>query len=285
MKKILFATDLSANADRAMERAIQLTKRHDAQLYIVHVLPQYKAKTLQDSLKQDTADLILEYFNKYRDAKGLSPKIEVLMGPTPHMQILDYAQKIKADMIVIGLHGKAKFRDLFVGTTVERLARKSTKPVLIVKDKSTGHYTSIVGTDEFAPASRAALRTAMELAPKGVFEIIHCFQIPVAYPTTAEFALAAYEQTEKTQNKAMDAFLKTEQTHFKKTHNGEAKRLGSRLVEGPAYQTLMKEAKTAKADLITLGAHGASIITPFKLGGLAEDVLANPPCDILLVRE
>jgi len=285
MKKILLTTDLSANADRAMERAIQIAKAQGAQLHIVHVLPSYKAKKLQDTLKQDTADLVLEYFNKYKSAKGLKPKIQILDGPSPHEVILDYAHKIKADLIVAGMHGKAKFRDLFVGTTIERIARKTAKPLLLVKNKTTGDYQSIIGAVDFAPASRAALRTAMKLSPKAVFEIVHCYETPIGYPTTAGFAIAYYEETEKTQHKAIDAFIKTEAAHFKKMHKGASMRLGRKLVEGPALSTLMKEAKTVKADLITIGAHGAPIITPSKLGGLAEDVLANPPCDVLLVRE
>ncbi len=285
MKKILLATDLGPSCDRAMERALKLAKEQKAKLYVVHALPGYKAKALRSTLKQEAENLIKGYLADYKDADDIEVMIDVAQNGSPETHILNATQKVKADLIIMGMHSKAKFRDMFVGTTLERVARKITKPLLMVKDKPTGPYQSIITGIDFAPASRSALRTAMELSPHGVFELIHTYQIPVAYPATAELALETYAQTEKAQNKAMIAFLNTEAAYFKKIHNGQHKKINEKLVEGPAYDMLVKDAKTWKADLIAIGAHGNAIITPSKLGGVAEDILANPPCDVLLVRE
>ena len=74
--------------------------------------------------------------------------------------------KIKTDLIIMGMHSKAKFRDLFVGTTVERVVRKGVLwPVLIVKNKPTGPYKNIVAAIDFAPGSKSALRTGYGIVP------------------------------------------------------------------------------------------------------------------------
>ncbi len=285
MKKILLATDLTVNSDRAMERALKLAVGTRAKLHIINVMPAYKAKGFGTTFKKDTEDLIKGYIFDYKDSEHIDITITAIQSREPFAEILGYAQKIKADLIVMGMHGKAKFPDLFVGTTIERVARKGAQPILMVKNKPTGPYQSILAGVDFAPASRAALRMAMEIAPQGVFSAVHTYQVAVAYPTMANYAIEAYAHTEETNKKAMDAFLKTEISHFKKEHNGKTKRLSGKMVEGAAYETLVKEARKAKADLIAIGAHGGPVLTPSKLGGAAEYILAHPPCDVLVVRE
>jgi nucleotide-binding universal stress UspA family protein len=287
MKKILLATDLGASCDRAMERALKLAKEQNAKLYIVHALPNYKAKALRSTLKQETEDLIKGYLTDYKDANDVDITIEIdakQEGPA-NKHILNAVHKIKPNLIIMGMHSKPKILDMFIGTTLERVARKSTQPLLMVKNKPTGSYQSIVSSTDYAPASRAALRTAMELSPAAAFEIVHVYQAPMACPTTADFALEMFTETEKVQNKAMIAFMNTETAYFKKTFKKPNKKLSHKLVEGVIYNTLAKEVKNWKADLLTIGAHGALVMTHSKLGGIASYILANPPCDVLLVRE
>jgi nucleotide-binding universal stress UspA family protein len=286
MKNILLATDLAANSDRAMERALKLAKENCAKLHIVHVLPGYKEKKLTSSLKEDTEDLIKGYVYDYKDSQGLSITITALQGDEAYAEILGYAKKIKADLIVMGMHGKTKIRDLFVGTTLERVVRKGIWPVLMVKNKPTGGpYQSIMASVDFDPGSRAALRMAMEIAPKAVFSVVHAYNIPVYVGETSYLYIESIAAMEEEQQKILDAFLKTETTHFKKEHNGATSRLSCKLVGGPTYDTLVKQAKNAKADVIALGAHGRIGVMPGKLGGTAQDILANPPCDVLVARD
>lgn len=286
MRNILLATDLAANSDRATERALKLAKETGAKLHIVHALPGYKAKKLASSLKEDTEDLIKGYVYDYKDSEGLNITINALQGGETYAEILGHAKKIKADLIVMGMHGKTKIRDLFIGTTLERVVRKGVWPVLMVKNKPTGGpYQSIVAGVDFAPGSRAALRTAMEIAPKAVFSVVHVYNIPVYAGEMSYVYVESQAIMEEEQQKMLNAFLKTETAHFKKEHNGAASRLSGKLVQGPIYDTLVQQAKNAKADVIALGAHGRMGIMPGKLGGAAEDILANPPCDILVARD
>ncbi len=285
MRKILLATDLGANSDRAMERALKLAKEAGAQLHIVHALPSYKAKKLVSSLKEDTEDLIKGYLYDYKDAENLDIVIKALQDGEFYAQILEYARKIKADLIVMGIHGKTKMRDLFVGTTLERVVRKGHWPVLMVKNKPTGPYQSVLAGVDFAPGSRAALRMALEIAPNAVFEVVHAYHDPVIYPVgMPEVMVEVHNHTLKNQKKTLDAFLNTERSHFQKEHGGNAKRMAGKLLEGPVYDMLMHEVKKTKADIITIGAHGRMGLMPGKLGGTAFDILANPPCDVLVTR-
>lgn len=287
MKKILLATDLSEKSDRAMERALKIAHEQDAKLYIVHIAPPYTgpkgSKKWALDLQKDTEDLIKGYLYDYKDTANIETEITVKQGGEVFFQILEAAYAHKVDLIVMGMHGKEKFRDLFTGTTIERVVRKGIKPVLMVKNKPTGPYQSIMSAVDFAPGSRAAMRLAMEVAPKAVFTAVHVYNVPVYYADAFVY-VHTQEVTEETQKKAMDAFLKTERSRFAGEHHGEEKRLSGTLMEGPLYDTLQKKARNLKADLITIGAHGQFGLAS-KLGGTASDILSNPPCDVLVASE
>jgi nucleotide-binding universal stress UspA family protein len=286
MKKILLATDLEANSDRAMERALKTAQQQGAVLHIIHVLPLYKAKSKGLTFKKEAQQLIkaifAEEFPKY---KNVDIKIEVVESKEAYAKILEYADKIKADIIIMGLHGKTKFRDLFVGTTVERVIRKGHRPVLMVKNKAIVPYDSVISAIDFAPASRNALRLAMNTYPKANFIALHAYKNPQIYPTSVKYAEQINESAKKENKKVMTAFMHTEESHYKKEHGKKIGKLDAHLHKGNPYNQLIKHAKKYEANLITIGAHGKSMITPSKIGGVAEDILANPPCDVLVVRE
>lgn len=289
MKKILLATDLGSNSDRAMERAITLANETGAKLHIIHATPAYAhpaKKKATIALKQNAEELIRFYLDGYKSTSGLDISITVMQGGDAFAHILDYAYKIKADLIVMGMHGKAKFRDLFVGTTLERVVRKGGKPVLMVKNKVAGPYKNVLAGIDFAPGSRSALRMAMEFAPKATFCVVHSYDIPHYAKTSYVYSMSKAIVEERCQ-KDLKAFLKTETAYFKKEHGGMPVKLKGKLVVGSVYDSLVRQASAVKADVIAIGAHEhfGYVLPSSKLGGVAEDILANPPCDVLIAGD
>lgn len=285
MKNIVLATDLTSMSDRAMERAIKLAQENNAKLSIIHVIPNYKDKKLQASLNGEAYNLIKRYLKNYKSDKNLNIDIQVHNSNDNYSAILDYATNTKADLIVVGMHGKAKFKDLFVGTTVERVIRNSMKPVLMVKNKPISPYKKIVAGIDYSPAPRNALRFAAMLSPAPDIMVLHAYNVIIAYPTASDFAVEIIDKTEETQRHILQKFVEIENTYLKKKHPAMIDHISYKLESGSGYDLIIKEAKKRKADLITIGAHGASMLTPSKLGGYAHDILQNPPCDVLVVKE
>ena len=276
MKNILLATDLTSNSDRAMERALKIAKEHKAKLHIVHVALSYTGP-------ECTEHLIHGYLYDYKDSSYVETEITAKQGGEVFLEILDSANTNKIDLIIMGMHGKEKFRDLFVGTTVERVICKGIKPVLMVKEKPAGPYQSVMAAVDFTRESRSALRVSMELAPNAVFCAIHVYKTP-AYYGDELVHIHNQEDTEEAKQKVMNAFLGTERGHFSNEHDGEEKRLSGNIVEGLVTDTLMGKAKTLKADLITIGTRGQAGFIP-KLGRIEGDILSDPPCDVLVATE
>lgn len=286
MKKILLATDLEINSDRAMERALKIAQQQGAVLHIMHVVPSYKTKPMDTTFKKDAEQLLKAVLvDEFPQYKNVNTKIEVVDSKEAFAEILEYADKIKADLIVMGIHGKTKIRDLFVGTTVERVIRMGRKPVLMVKNKAIIPYDNIVSGIDLAPASRNALRIAMELYPKASYDLVHTYPIPHTGALAHQYAINIYDNNKEVHQKEIDAFKNTEESYFSKIHDGAKLQLAVHISSEAPLKQILKVAKKVSADLLTIGAHGKSIIAPSKIGGVAADILANPPCDILVVKE
>lgn len=288
MKNILLATDLTPNADRALARALKLAMETGAQLYVIHVVPPYpfkKTKQLTQTLKEELENIINKGIKTYRIAENLKCNITVVQAVDTYLEILKHAHKVKADLIVMGMHGKSKFRDLFVGTTIERVIRKGLKPVLMVKNISFDPYLDVLCGVDFSSGSRVALRTATDIAPNAGFHLIHAYEIPYYAEATYEYIVSKALVEEKHQKK-MDGFLKQEIAYLKKQHPKARAEMNGKLIPGVVHKALVKKAKSLKADLIAIGAHGQEgfVLPSSKLGGSAQEILINPPCDVLVVN-
>lgn len=284
MKNILLATDLASNSDRAMERAVELAHQNKAKLHVIHVVPEYKHRKLSSSLIGETRDLIQKYIADCDDCESLNTVIHVVQSSSPYQDILEYSNDIAPDLIIMGMHGKAKFQDLFIGTTVERVVRLGVYPVLMVKNKSLQPYKTVIAGIDFSPSCREALRTSMGIAPDAFFELIYCHDLPAVSTATPRYAVHLYGHIEVEQEKELVEFANTELKYFESEHKESSERINFKMVHGKPYKQLVKQAKKMKADLITIGAHGRSVLMPAKFGGVAEEFFANPPCDILVVR-
>ena len=284
MKNILLATDLAAETDRAFERAIQLASKSAAKLHILHVCPLYSfnKKDQNISLKKDTKNTIKKFSESNKELKNLKPSIVVVESAEPFLEIINHAEKVTADLIVMGMHGKAKLIDMFVGTTIEKVIRKGIRPVLMVKNKVSGNYTDVlIGTD-FSAGSKQAFHVAIELFPKSNFHLIHSYSFP---DTSTGDKIAQYS------GNLIADMAKEKLESFVKENKKELKKYGIKpqnfhfwTVEEPPYATLISIAAKRKPDLIAIGTSSHPSFFPSKIGGTAKDILVNPPCDVLIAR-
>ncbi len=146
-KTLLFATDFSEGATRAVDHARSLAKTFGAHLHLLHVITELADKRRR-RVPPDVIDLFIRevtthakedmetFRDKYfSDAKeqGFEVTTEVVVG-TGYQDILEQAEKVKADLIVMGTHGRTGIEKVLVGSTAERIVRNSTIPVLTVKE-------------------------------------------------------------------------------------------------------------------------------------------------------
>jgi nucleotide-binding universal stress UspA family protein len=153
-RNILYATDLTPNSQYAFKHAVLLARQSQAKIHLLHVVPEVDAgfrayvsavmgqgklesfealheeqarKDLQDRLKKFTQE---ELANRPEDMKNIAG-IEVLHGDAVS-QILLTADRLDADVIVLGTHGKGQITHTFLGSVADKVLRRSKRPVFVI---------------------------------------------------------------------------------------------------------------------------------------------------------
>jgi nucleotide-binding universal stress UspA family protein len=163
IKKILYATDFTKNSVYAFFYAIDMAKRHNAKIIILHTIesiPAYAeaAAGITDEMKlkqqEDTVEEIKKHLQEF------CRKVEVQVGPPcvelvskilvlrgyPPVEILNAANKESCDVIVLGTHGKGFLAHTFLGSVSNAVLHRTRKPVFIVplpSDKTTIDWDEI----------------------------------------------------------------------------------------------------------------------------------------------
>jgi len=137
-KSILFCTDFSANADFALDFAIEVAKRRkDSTLYILHInpYPEYTNGVSGRAKKEQEMNKKIEetYLNRLKEV----PHYEIIfkMASSPYLEILDFINEKKCDIVILGRHGETGWAKTIVGSTAEKVMRKAMCPILIIPER------------------------------------------------------------------------------------------------------------------------------------------------------
>lgn len=143
MRRVLHATDFSAASSRAFKRAVDIAKASGAELLLVHVLPSvfpvvadgYVSPKVYEDLEAATrADGQKRLDRLARRARASGARVKnLLLEGVPHERIAQAARARKADMVVIGTHGRTGFAKLVLGSVASRVLAISPCPVLTVR--------------------------------------------------------------------------------------------------------------------------------------------------------
>ena len=139
--KILVATDGSQYSDKALEYAVNIAKAFGAKLYIVHVVEEDKVALASSAIPITTniiddlvriGNEILSRAREYARSRGIDAEVILARGNAAD-KILETADKINADLIIVGSRGLKGLARFLLGSVSERVVRHSNKPVLVVK--------------------------------------------------------------------------------------------------------------------------------------------------------
>jgi nucleotide-binding universal stress UspA family protein len=280
LKRLLVATDFSPRADVALGRAVQIVSEHGAALSLFHVRD---ADARDDMVARQLTQGVEEALRQKMDKLSLPDKaagtVRVTRGK-PFVEIIRGARDEGAELVVLGAHGEHFFKDLLLGTTAEKVVRKGDRPVLVVKRAAHGPYYRVLAAVDFSENSRHALELALRLAPQAQFHVLHVYQgfeaqLRRAGIPPSEIARQLRPLLEEARQN-MGAFLGSID------HGGRAIR--EVLWDGRAHHEITTVAKYLRAELVAVGTTGRAGLPYILLGSVAEHVLREVPCDVLVAR-
>jgi nucleotide-binding universal stress UspA family protein len=141
MKRILIAYDLTESGARAVERGLALAALDLAAVRLVHVTSIRLPDTDRAVLIEEMGDIVGRMKQRYPTVADTI--VDVVSGDRA-TAIAKAGEDLKADLIVFGGHGAMRMRDGLFGTTVERLIRKTERPVLVVRNDPSRPYRRLV---------------------------------------------------------------------------------------------------------------------------------------------
>lgn len=172
-RKILFATDLSTAAEKALPYALEIARRYSAMLYVVHAIAPaaypYAPLSAWPKLEEQEEQFRLQARQRLEhNLEGVPHETAFRNG-----QVLDVLRDIisakQIDLLVIGTHGRTGIDKVVLGSVAESIFREAPCPVLTVgprastKSHSAAELTRILFATDFSPESLAAAPYAISL--------------------------------------------------------------------------------------------------------------------------
>lgn len=289
ISKLLAATDFSSAARNAVVRAARLAHATGAQLALLHVMSQRAFDELRKFLGAGTEPVAARLEEQAsEELKGLAAELEARFGARADVQlargtvlheIAARADSMEADLLVVGGHGEGLMRQLLIGSTSERLLRRTSRPMLVVKQAPLDEYRRVLVPVDFSPWSGGALRLARVVAPHAELCMLHVYEVP--FEGKLRFAGVDDERIDQYRVVAKDAALdRLRQLTVEAGLDFVTVRLIA--LQGYPARGVVDQGQAQDCDLIVLGKHGRNALEELLIGSVTKKVLAESDCDVLM---
>lgn len=289
IRSILVATDLTESSDEVVRAAAELAAARDAELHVLHAFDFPAVATTGKDVPAASFQGRIEAAERKLDeqlgrtlpegAKAASRRVEIYVA---HRAIVEVAEGVGADLIVLGPHSK-RAGDGILGSTADRIVRSASVPCLIVRGTLSLPVRRIVVPLDLSDPGLGALEVGLawgvalgghDDAATGT-EVIVLHVVPRVFETPdfpfdrAVIGPELHREVEAARQRVRGA------TELEVT---EEVRWG----ETPADE-IVKMAAEEGADLLVLGTHGHGVVKRALIGSVASGVARRAPCPVLLV--
>jgi nucleotide-binding universal stress UspA family protein len=279
--RIFVATDFSTRSNRAVRQAGLLARARGAQLSLVHIVDDDQPEELIAMEKREARRILAEQIVAVPELRGVECHSLVAEGDA-FDGLLKTATAVNADLIVMGPHRKHLLRDIFVGTTIERVIRVGTVPVLMVNHDAQRRYDCVVAPVDMSEASANALQVGLAtgLIGEAGATLLHAF-VPLA---KGKMFIAGADQASIEEYVAQERErAAAELIAFLAEHNLDRQRWSLLLEEGDAGEVISNTVERTRPDLLIMGTRGRSGLVKALLGSITEACLRTLNVDILAV--
>jgi nucleotide-binding universal stress UspA family protein len=295
--RILCPVDFSESSTRALAHAAALARWYDAQLTVLHVVPTFDPVQVRAEigvpvqiLNPITRDEVAESMQPLLERAGVLPEAHVVVVAEEgdaSTAIVDQALTTRADVIVIGTHGRRGFKRLLLGSVTETVLHEAPCPVLTVSPHTEAATSDVVTFKrilcpiDFSPSALQALGFALDLARQadGRVTLLHVFEwLPEDEPrSSAHFNVPEFRNYMVADAADRLRALVTEESRA-------WCEIDDVIVSGRAHREILRVAEAQSSDLIVMGAQGRGGVGLALFGSTTQQIVRSAPCPVLTVR-
>jgi nucleotide-binding universal stress UspA family protein len=272
--KILVATDGSEDAALAARIATDLSARAGAELHVAHAwhsVPSTRFEAfIRAQLSQEARELLSEQVEVLESIGGRVAEAHLMEGPAVD-EILDLAEEIDADLIVVGSRGFGPVKRIALGSVSEGIIHHSARPVIVARggDSSWPPGRIVVGDDGSEGADRAAKLAANLGATFGTEVLL----VRVYPPFHSRISRERRAHQLEAFHEALSEGKKDLGRRASMLEGALGSPLLTKLIEGDVATAIVKEAeRDGRATLVVLGSRGLGPISRIRLGSVSTKV-------------
>lgn len=281
-KNVLCPVDFFSASQRALEYSMGVARNYGARLHILHVVSPVMPTSYEFSL--NTADLLREFERQSieRVEKMKTDAVRTGVQVETAVRVGDIDEELKtaiaeskADIVIMGTHGRRGFERWFLGSVTERLLRHCPVPVLTLSDSDKPlrvppDIQKILVTTDFSEGTSTAMAYALALAQEAPAEVVllHVVQQPPERKEPAEGIASILEE------------------HLSSMVSQDVRDwcdVRAHVEIGTPYQRILDLAEEMAVDLIVMNIHGKGMLDRALMGATAERVLRATQCPVLAV--
>jgi nucleotide-binding universal stress UspA family protein len=287
--------DFSESSVRALACAAAIARWYDAQLTVLHVVPTFESMQVRGDIVEPIhlvtpmpREQVLDEMSRFLNLATLSPRANALAETgDPQATIIDQALSTRADLIVMGTHGRRGFKRLVLGSVAEAVLREAPCPVLTVPPHAragvsdTVTFKRILCPIDFSPSALQALGFALDLARQSdgrvtLMRVVEWLEEEEPR-ASAHFNVPEYRRyvVDDTQERLRNVVAEESRTWVE---------IDDLVVFGRAYREILRAAESKPADLIVMGAQGRGGLGLALFGSTTQQVVRGAICPVLTVR-
>jgi nucleotide-binding universal stress UspA family protein len=288
LKNILFATDLSECANKALPYALSVARRHGATVHAACVMPTSSALLYMEASDWESVAAAEE-----RQISDCTSALEKQVRDVPHRvtiptgntcdALMQIIKEQSVDLLVVGTHGRTGVRKLLMGSVAENLLRRAECPVLSIGPNVSGtplreaRFRHILFATDFSQESLSALPYAISLAEEEEARLLllHVVNEPAA-------GIVDLESTTRFLERRLKSLIPPEADFW--CHTDCLIEFGPHFA--PPAERILQIAQSRAIDLIVLGVRPVrdNMGLTTHLSSTTAQILTQATCPVLTVR-
>ena len=285
LRRLLAAVDMGPASDRAVDIALAFAKKLDCEVTLVHAfsLPTLAyANGLYVPYDALASGARRDFDAVVARAKQRHPRVEaVWCEGDPREKIVETARTHRADLVVMGTHGRRGLPRALLGSVAERVLRTSPAPVLTTPAYPAGvpllletPFRRVLAATDFGEPAQLAIDTAAAIATAFSADllVLHAYDTPAvldddsaagAMQREAELALGAVLTDVRGLRPDAEAIVE----------------------RGDARDVILDVVRRRAIDLVVLGTHARRGVSRLLLGSVAEAIARTSPVPVLTTSQ